>query len=336
MNLPSLAVRRPVTTVMILISILLVGGIAMQRLPLAFLPEVDAPFIYIEVINPNSHPEQMEEEITRPVEEILSTLSGVTKLSTRSDADSAGFFIQFDWGKDLDLVRMQVSEKIDQILPSLPDGVRRPLIYSFNTSDIPVVQGRISAQGVDLSQNYDLLENRILNPLRRVPGVARVDLGGVEPRELFIDLVLDKVKEYNVDVSQLVETLQDVSTNMVLGRADAQGLRYTVRSIGSFESIEELANLVVDPRGLRLRDFAEISYEEPPLTYGRHLDGSYAIALDIYKESTANTVEVVHAVNTLLEEEINSDPLLQGSTCSSGRTRRRRSPTVSTVSRQQV
>ncbi len=312
MNLPSLAVRRPITTVMILVSTLLVGGIAVQRLPLAFLPEVDAPFIYIEVAYPNSHPEQMEREITRPMEEILSTLSGVNKMTTRSNADSASFFLEFNWGKDLDLVRMQVSEKVDQIMPSLPDGVRRPLIYSFNTSDIPVVQGRISAQGVDLSQNYDLLETRVLNPLRRVPGVARVDLGGVEPRELFIDLILDKVKEYNVDVSQLVETLQSVSSNLVLGRADAQGLRYTVRSIGSFDSIEELANLVVDERGLRLRDFAEISYEEPPLTYGRHLDGRYAIALEIYKESTANTVQVVHAVKRVLDEEINDDPLLQG------------------------
>jgi len=239
------------------------------------------PFPY-----PNSHPGQIEKEITKPVEEILSTLSGVKKLNSTTTADGADFFMEFTWGQEIDLIRMQVSEKMDQVEPTLPPDIGPILIFSFNTNDIPVVQGRIAAEGVDLSQNYELLEARILNPLRRVNGV--VDVGG------------------------LAQLLQSVSSNLVLGRAESGGLRYTVRSLGAFESIESLADLVIDERGLRLGEVAEITYEEPPLDFGRHLDGKYAVALDVYKESTANTVEVVHEVTRVVEEEINNDPLLKG------------------------
>ncbi|HVS03324.1 MAG TPA: efflux RND transporter permease subunit, partial [Thermoanaerobaculia bacterium] len=312
MNLPKLAVRRPITATMALLSVLVVGGIALFRLPLAFLPEVDAPFLVVSVPYPNSNPSQVEREITRPVEEILSTLPGLKKLQAESTADGAQFFCEFSWGKSLDVVRMQVSEKMDQVEPSLPAGIGEVQIFSFNTSSMPVVQARIAAQGVDLSQNYELLESRVVNPIRRVPGVARVDLNGVEPRELYIDLILAEIQEHRVDVGRLARQLQGAGTNLVLGEVADQGLRYTARSLGSFPSIAAIAELVIDERGLRLGDVAEISYQEPPIAWGRHLDGRDAVAMEVFKESTANTVEVVRAVNRILHEEVDADPLLAG------------------------
>ncbi len=312
MSLPRLAVKRPITTAMLIASVLLVGAIAVMRLPLAWLPEIDAPFIGVEVTYPNSHPRQVEKEITKPIEEALATLSGVKKMTTTSRADGAQIILEFDWGQELDVVRMKVSEKIDQVRASLPDDVVNVVIFSFNTTDIPVVQGRIAATGVDLSQNYDLLETRVVNPLRRVPGVARVDLNGIEPPELFIDLELDKVKKHGVDVGRLVRLLDGVSSNLVLGEVNEAGLRYTVRSLAAFDSLDHLPDLPIDERGLRLGDIAQIRYEEPIIEYGRHLAGKAAIAFDVYKESTANTVDVVQAVNRVLHEEIDRDPLLAG------------------------
>ncbi len=312
MNLPSLAVRRPITTAMLLISVLLFGGIALDRLPVAYLPEIDAPFIGVEVPVFDSNPAQVEREITKPVEEILSTLSGVKRMGSRSRADGANVWLEFDWGKDLDIVRMQVSEKMDQIEPELPDQIGEVAIFSFNTADMPVMQGRISAPGVDLSENYELLEARVLNRIRRVPGVARVDLDGVEPREIFIELILDRIKEHGVDVGELIGKVQGASSNVVLGEVKGGGLRYTARALGNFKSLDELRELEIDERGLRLADIAEVSYEEPPIRYGRHLNRSDAIALEIFKESTANTVEVVTAVTAVIENDIGTDPLLQG------------------------
>jgi len=252
-NLPKLAVRRPVTTVMLLISVLVLGGIAMLRIPLAYLPELDIPFIQVQVPYPNSNPRQMEKEITKPIEEALSTLSGIKTLNSSSSADSADFFLEFDWGQDLDIVRMQVSEKLEQLKPELPEATGEIVIASFNTNDIPVVQARISARGVDLSENYDLLESRVANRIRRVPGVARVDLSGVEPKEIEIDLIVSRLAEHRVDVSELIRRLRGASSNMVLGQVEDGGLRFTTRALGGFDSLEQVGSLIVDDRGLRLR-----------------------------------------------------------------------------------
>jgi HAE1 family hydrophobic/amphiphilic exporter-1 len=311
-NLPRLAVNRPVTAVMLLVSIVVIGSIAAAKIPLAFLPEVDAPFIGIRIPYPNSNPTQIEKEIAKPVEEALATLSGVKKLRSTSTADSAEVSMEFDWGQDLDIIRMQVSEKIEQIKPTLPEGIGQVLIFSFNTNDIPVVEARIASEGVDLSANYELLEARIVNRLRRVPGVARVELDGVAPREIYVDLVLDKVKEHNVDVGVLMARLQGASRNMVLGQVNDQGKRYTIRALGAFDSVETIRELPVNDRGMRLRDIAEIRYEQPIIEYGRHLDGRNAVALNVYKESTANTVDVVHDVMDVIQGDIASDSLLEG------------------------
>ena len=279
MQLPRLAVNRPITTAMLLISVLVMGGIALLRLPLAYLPEVDAPFIGVQIPYPNSNPWQVEREIVKPVEEVLATLPAVKKLNAQADADQAQFFLEFDWGQELDIVRMQVSEKMDQIKPELPATIGEIVIFSFNTNDIPVVQARISAKGADLSESYDLIEARILNRLRRVEGVARVDLDGVSPREISIDLVLDRIREHNVDVSALIQMLRSASTNLVLGQVESGGLRFTARAIGEFTSVEEIGNLQINEQGLRIKDIAEVTYEEPPYAHGRHLDQEPAVGL---------------------------------------------------------
>lgn len=314
MKFSHLAVNRPITTAMLLISVLVIGGIAIARMPLAYLPEVDVPFIGVQIPYPNSNPKEIEKEIVKPVEEVLSTLSGVKTLNGTASADQAEFFLEFDWGNELDIVRMQVSEKMDQIKPELPQDIGDVVIFSFNTSDIPVVQARLSAQGVDLSENYELIEARILNRIRRVPGVARVTLEGVEPREIFVDLILDRVKEHNVDVGALIDQLRGASSNLVLGQIEDGGLRFSARALGEFTSVEELSNLIINDQGLRVSDIAEISYEEPPYPHGRHLDRQFAVALEVFKESTGNTVDVVRSVMAVIQNDINNDPLLQGVT----------------------
>ncbi len=312
MRLVRLAVQRPITTLMLLVSILSIGVLGMARLPLAFLPEVDVPFIVVSIPRPNSSPEQIREEVTEPVEEALATLSGVDSLRSESSADSAVFFLEFGWGQELDIVRMQVSEQLDLVRPTLPPDAQNVIVSSFNTADIPVVEARLSAQGQDLSASYPLLEANVLDPIRRIPGVARVDLDGVEPRQVYVDLVHDRITEHGIEVSDLVRRLQSASVEMVLGQVDQAQSRYSVRGLGSFDSLEELGAISVGVGGLRLEDIAELSYQEPPIGYGRHLGREQAIGLSVYKESTANTVEVVDAVMATIEQDIDADPRLQG------------------------
>jgi HAE1 family hydrophobic/amphiphilic exporter-1 len=311
-SLPRLAVTRPVTTFMVLVSIVVLGTISATRLPLAFLPTVDIPFVGVLVPYPNSNPTQVEKTIARPLEEAFATLPDVKRLRSSSSADQCWVTLEFQWGKDLDVVRMLVREKLDQARPSLPRDIGEVQVLSFNTTDIPVVQGRISAPGVDLSQNYELLETRIANRIRRVPGVARVNLGGVEPRQIYVDLRIDRLKAHRVELDDLVRRMLSANATLALGPVTYDGKRYSARALGSIRSLEELRHLAVDEKGLRLGDIADLRYQEPPIDYGRHLNREQAIAVDVFKESTANTVQVAEAVHRVIKEEIAADPLLKG------------------------
>ena len=312
MMLVRLAVTRPITALVLLVSVLAVGSIALFRLPLAFLPEVDVPFIVVQIPYPNASPTHVEEQITEPVEEALAMLTGVKKMRSTSQADGAVVSLEFEWGQELDVVRMQVSEKLAVVRPTLPQGAGQVLVSSFNTADIPVVQARLSARGVDLSANYPLLEAHVIAPIRRIPGVARVDLDGVAPRQVFVDLVHDRIKAHRIDVGALVRRLERASVEIVLGSVTNGNARYTARGLGSFESLEQLGAMPIGVADLRLRDVAEIRYEEPPIAYGRHLGQEQAIGLSVYKESTANTVEVVDAITRVIEQDIDADPRLRG------------------------
>jgi len=178
-KIAELAVSRPVTTFMFLVSLVVLGGVAIGRLPLAFLPTVDIPQIYISIPYPNSSPSQISREIVEPLEEALGTIPGLKKMRSTARPDGADISLEFSWGESIDIVRPKVSERIDQVRKDLPADLERVNVQSFNTAQIPVVEARVSAPGVDLSRNYDLLERRVVNPLRRIPGVARVELNGV-------------------------------------------------------------------------------------------------------------------------------------------------------------
>ncbi len=306
-----LAVRRPVSMIVLLVSLLVLGGISVLKLPLSFLPNEELPFIGVFVPYPNGIPGQVEREIARPIEEVLSTLGGVKEIFSQSDPEQCFVGVEFDWGRDVNLLRLEVKEKLDQIRPELPADVRDVLLFTFNTNDIPIVEGRISARGRDLSGSYDLIERRIVNRLQRVPGVGRVQVEGVEPADVSVYLELDRIKEHRVDVGRLFTELSSSNFNLTVGQVTSEGLRYNLRSVGALGSVADIENLPLDDRGLRLRDVAKVVAAEPELTYGRLLNREPAVAFWVQKASGANTVEVVDAVKAELER-INRDPALAG------------------------
>lgn len=311
MWLTTLAIRRPITVLMALVSMVVLGAISFSRLPLNFLPKAEFPFIGVQVPYPNGVPSQVEREITRPIEEVLATLGGVKEIDSYSDGDICWVGVEFEWGRDVDVLRLEVKEKIDQIRPELPPDIQDIFLFTFNTNDIPIVEGRISAKDRDLSESYDLLERRVVDRLARLPGVGRVYIDGVEPADISVYLKLDRIKEHDVDVSALFRDLRDSNLDLTVGQIEEDGLRYTVRSVASMRSVEELEELPVNERGLRLKDIADVHYGTPALTYGRFLNQEPAVAFVLQKSSDANTVEVVERVKAELEE-INHDPLLEG------------------------
>jgi HAE1 family hydrophobic/amphiphilic exporter-1 len=285
------AMDRPVTIVMIFVSMIAVGLVASRLLPLEYFPAVDVPFIILDMPYEGSTPEEVEREITRPAEEVIATLSGIKRLESISSSNGSRLEIQFDWGADVGVKAVEARERVEAIRDQLPDDLRRINVLKFNFTDQPVLTLRISSDR-DLSTAYDMLNRKLVRPLERIPGVARVDFQGIEPREIRIELIADKVISHGIDLNRLQETLTEVNFSDSAGLIRDNDTRYRVTPRGEFRSIDEIRALVITDQGLRLGDIADVRYDSKRRDYARHLDRKYAIGVSIYKENGANLVEV--------------------------------------------
>ena len=171
---------------------MVVGITASRLLPLEQFPELDIPFVGIQLPYPGATPEEVERLLARPAEEALSTLAGIKRMNSESRPDGATIFMEFDWGADVGIRAVEARDKVESIRDQLPADLRRINVFKFNTSDQAVLNLRISSER-DLSNAYDLLDRNLKRPLERVEGVGRVELYGVEPKELRIELISDRI-----------------------------------------------------------------------------------------------------------------------------------------------
>ena len=309
-KLTEIALNRPVTTIMIFVSILLLGGLATQRLPLAFLPDMTGPGLWIDIPYPGSTPEEVERLITKPAEEVLSTVSGIKTLNSWSRENGAGIQIGFNWGDPVELKVLEVKEKLDGIRDQWPDDVQRFFVFQWSTDDWAIVNLRISADR-DLSNAFELLNKNLVRPIERIEGVSKVTLYGVEQKQVKIELLSSRLAAYNIDLQRLTTTLRKANFSISGGQITDGEKRYQITPVGEIRSVDDYANLVVAGTNVRLKDIAKISYEQPERDYGRHLDMKYAIGLEVFKDGTANTVDVSNALMQELEV-IKKNPEMSG------------------------
>ncbi len=294
-----IALRRPVTTVMVFLALTLIGLIATRLLPLEQFPDITFPGMQVTIPYAGSTPEEIEELITRPVEEALSTLSGIKELRSTSRENEAELQIQFDWGTDIEAVSFEVRTKLDAVRTQLPQGADRMLIFAGSFGDQPVIKIRIAANQ-DLSDAYEALERHLKRPLERLDGVARVELAGVEPREVRILVDAGRVAAHGVDLRALRSLLERSNFSVSAGEITERGQRMNVRPIGEFRSVDDVRNLLVQ-EDVRLSDIAEVELLSPELTIGRHLNHRPAVGLEVYKTTQANIVDVVERALEVIE-----------------------------------
>lgn len=310
--LTDIPLDRPVATVMFLVSLMVLGTVAIFELPLDFMPTVEPPFVRVEVAYPGSHPMENLRQIVEPLEEEIATVPELKTLRARSEAGTANVTAEFEWDVDIDIKKLEVREAVERARPRLPDDLGRIGYRTFHggPSDGAILEARISAAR-DLSESWELLDRRVKRPLERIQGVGGVELGGVEPQQVRIEIHPDRLRRHGVDPQELVETLQRANLDVDLGEVEGDVLRYTVRSQSRFTSTEAIEALRVGDRSVRVGDVAEVAVREPYLEYGRHLDRKFAVSLEVFKEPTANTVDTVDRLMAEIEE-IQRDPELQG------------------------
>ncbi len=303
------ALTRPVTLCMLFLSLLVFGLIASRMLPLEKFPGIDIPEIYVHVPYPNATPSETERLITRPVEEALATVTGIKKMRSFSKEDGADISLEFNWEEDINTKSIEVRERLDNMRHLLPRDVERVMVYQFNTSDMPIFQLRISSER-DLAMAYDLLERVIKRPLERVPGVSKVELYGVDKRQVTIRLDPQRMRNLQVDPVQLVQLLQASNFAMTAGELRNPNESILVKPVGEFTSLDEIRALPIRA-GLTLGAVADVMLELPKRIEGRHLHQTYAVGMNVFKESNANLVDVSRAAIAVVDAA-GKDPAFNG------------------------
>jgi hydrophobic/amphiphilic exporter-1 (mainly G- bacteria), HAE1 family len=305
------ALRRPVSTLMAFAAVAVIGIVASRLLPLEQYPDVSFPFMGAGVPYPGSTPEETEELITRPIEDALATLPGIEEIRSTSSDQDARFEIRFAWGTDINTAGFEVRNKLDSVRSQLPKTADRMWMWMASTADSPMLTVRFSADQ-DLSSQFDLLDRYFKKPIERVDGVARVELAGVEAREVRILVDPGRLAAHAVDVRQLVTLLEKSNFSVGAGQITGNGERLSVRPLGEFRSLDEIRNLVIK-NNVHVGDVASVELVVPEITRRRHLDGRPAVGLDVFKSTQANVVEVVERVLDVIEHN-KSLPQMQGIT----------------------
>ncbi len=311
MSVAEFSIKRPVTTVMFFISLFVVGLIAAVRLPLEAFPALTFPGIFLQLPYSGSTPEEVERTVLRPVEEAVATMSGIKRMEGTARAEGASMFIQFsDWERDASIAASEARERIDAIRDQLPDDLQRYFVLKFSTSDEPVLKVRL-ASNRDMTREYDLIDREFKRRLERIAGVARVDVLGAPPNEVEIAIAPDRLTAHGISLDQLNQRLRSLNFSVSAGQILDADRRLRVQPIGEIVDLQQYRDVIIDGKGTRLADVADVQLKPARINYGRRLDGQPAVGLDIFKERSANLVDVARRVL----DEVNviaEDPALDG------------------------
>ena len=303
MTLAELSIKRPVSTIMLFVSLVVVGLIAAVRLPLESMPEMTAPFVFVQLPYPGSTPEEVERNVLRPAEEALGTMSGIQSISGRANADGAQLMVWFtDWGRDVAVAAADARQRLDASRDQLPSDFQRYFIWRFSTNDQSAMTVRLTSKGGDLRSQADRIDRDFKRQLERLPGVARVEVDGIPQMEVEIALHPDRLTAAGVALNELVSRMQSANFAVSAGEIEDGGMRLRVQPIGELSNLQQLRDMPVNAKGIRLGDIADVALKPKRMDYARIIDGRPAVAIDIYKERTANLVDMSKVVRAKLDE----------------------------------
>jgi HAE1 family hydrophobic/amphiphilic exporter-1 len=304
MKLAQISVNRPVTTLMIFVAMVVLGLVSMSMLGLDLMPELEIPSVSVITAYEGAGPEEVETLITEPMEDTLSTISGVDEVISISKEGISTVTLRFEWGEKIDESINDVRERIDLIRERLPEEADNPIIFKFDLSMIPIAIIAFTAEE-SYPDLQDIVDDEIVDPLKRVDGVASVTAGGGLLRQIRVDIDRDKLAALDLSITQLNQALaaQNISTpggNIRSGYKD-----YLLRTPEEFSSPEEVAEVVIARRNgipIKLKDVADVRDFFKERTFEVRMNGQKAMAIFIQKQSGKNTVEVARAVGEKLEQ----------------------------------
>jgi hydrophobic/amphiphilic exporter-1 (mainly G- bacteria), HAE1 family len=292
------AVRRPVGTAMVYIAVVVLGIVSVRQLSVDLMPEVDSPRISVTTAYPGVAPEEIESLITRPIEQTLARVEGIEKIDSVSAEGISRVQLRFNWGVDLDEAVNDVREQLDRLRTRLPDDADTPSLHKFNLADVPVAFLGLSGGGDARRLRY-LAEETVSRRMERVPGVAAVNVWGGRQREIQVHLDPGRLSALEVTPQEVSAAISRENRNVPAGDMLHTGREVLIRTVGEYESPEEIAATVVavrQGRPIEVGDVGEVVDTFRELTSELWIDGQPGIRMSVNKRSGANTIEVARAV----------------------------------------
>ena len=303
MSLPRIAVRRPVTMSMISISIVLIGIVALSRLPVDLMPDVTFPSLTVTVSYPDVGPLEMEELVTRPLEQTVAAIAGLEEVVSTSQEGTSQIRLNFGWGTDLSEAADDLRSRLDRMRGRLPEDAEPPVIFKFDAANAPIMFLGLEGDLEPVALR-EMAENDLSPRLERVPGVATVTVRGGLRRQIRVELAKDKITALDLAVNEIIDLLRTENQNVPIGELDDGDMTYLLRSPGQFASLEDIRNVVVMTRGgvpVYMRDIAEVTDGTEDQEELVRINGRTAVQMMISKQSGRNTVGVARAVRTEID-----------------------------------
>ena len=298
------AVRKPISTVLLFVGVIVFGLFSLKNLAVDQYPEIEIPQISVITFYPGANASEIETNVTRVLEDNLNTVSNLKKLTSKSQDNVSMVTVEFEYGSDLDEGANEIRDVVSRVQTLLPDDIDYPTIFKFSTSMIPVMMLAVTAEESYPALNK-ILDDKLVNVLNRVDGVGAVSVVGAPEREVQVNVDPTKLEAYNLTVEQLGQIIAAENVNIPSGTIDIGNNTFNIKADGEFRLSDELRNVVVSNAGGRkvmLSDVAEIRDTLEKATMDERVNGQRGVRVMFQKQSGANTVSIVREIESRLPE----------------------------------
>ncbi|MDH7568537.1 MAG: efflux RND transporter permease subunit, partial [Armatimonadota bacterium] len=308
MNIARFSVNRPILVVMQISALVVLGAICLTRLPIDLLPSVSLPTVAISTQWPNVAPEEIEAQVTRPIEQAVSSVPGMYQVSSTTQEGTSTVRVQFRWGVDIGQAAVDVLQLVERAQRRFPNDptLTKPTVFKFDPTQFPILVFGVSGED-DPVKLRTLLENQVTPILESAEGVASATVSGGTERAIIVDVDPQKLRAHNLSLNEVTRRLAQENLNLPAGIARQGDTEYTIRSLGWFTSPEEIARTpigVFNGQPVALGQVADVRDAYPEQRIYTRLNGQPAVGVTITKQSGANTVATADAVFDRIENQI--------------------------------
>lgn len=304
MHISDHSIRRPVTVMMGILMVVILGILSLTRIPIDLYPPIEIPTVAVTTSYSGVGPKEMENLVTKPIEQAVATVAGIKSVTSISREGTSQVIVEFGYGTDIDGTVAEIQQKVERARRSLPDDADSPTVMRFDPNSSPVLTLALSSE-MSADQLRSFVDEQIVPYLERVDGVASVTVSGGLEREITVRVDPGKLEQYGITLADISQQLRNQNIDSPGGTITEGGTTYTVRSVGKLASIDDIKKVSIPLRGegqVFLEDVALITDGYKAVTIESKMDGQPTVTLSIMKQSGTNTVAVVDQINQELEK----------------------------------